>query len=135
MFSFPLGFPSLPWQNLYSYHVGIWLPMIRNKVYERLWSLIKPGCFEKFWVEAFYYSIRVSLSLAKLLMSLRKSWCHQQSSLFWLLGLLSLSLVNITEIGENLGCNNIEKHGEWAVCKTTYMTRVKGSERRPVFYF
>ena len=68
---------------------------------------------------------------------LSKSWYHQQSSLFWFLGLLSVhleSLVIIIEMGGNLGCNNIQKHGEQAVCKTTYMTRVKGSERRPFIF-
>ena len=68
---------------------------------------------------------------------LRKSWCGQQSLLFWLLGLLSVhleSLVIITEVGGDLGCNNIQKHGEQAVCKITYMTRVKRSERRPFIF-
>ena len=37
-------------------------------------------------------------------------------------------------MGGDLGCNNIEKHGQQAVCKTTYMTRVKGSERRPFIF-
>ena len=68
---------------------------------------------------------------------LRKSWCHQQSSIFWFLGLLSVhleSLVIISEMSGDLGCNNIQKYGEQAVCKTTYMTRVKGSERRPIIF-
>ena len=34
-------------------------------------------------------------------------------------------------MGDDTSCNNIQKHGECAVCKTTYMTRVKGSEKRP----
>ena len=34
-------------------------------------------------------------------------------------------------MGGDLGFNNIQKHGEQEVCKTTYMARVKGSERRP----
>ena len=34
----------------------------------------------------------------------------------------------------DLGCNNTQKYGEQAVCKTTYMTRVKGSERRPCIF-
>ena len=37
-------------------------------------------------------------------------------------------------MGDDIGCNNIQKHGEWAVCKTTYMTRVKGSEKRPFIF-
>ena len=37
-------------------------------------------------------------------------------------------------MGCGLGCNNIQKHGEHAVCKTTYMTRGKGSERRPFIF-
>ena len=94
------------------------------------------GSFEEFIfrLEAFSYSIRMGLSLRKLLMSPQKKWCHQQSTLFWFLGLLSVhleSLVIIIEMGGDLGCNNIQKYGEQAVCKTTYMTRVKGSERRP----
>ena len=32
---------------------------------------------------------------------------------------------------DDLGCNNIEEHGEQAVCKTTYMKKVKGSAGRP----
>ena len=40
------------------------------------------------------------------------------------------SLVIIIEMGGDLGCNNMQKHGEQVVCKTTYMTRVKGPERR-----
>ena len=31
----------------------------------------------------------------------------------------------------DLGWNNIQKHGEQTVCKTTYMTGGKGLERRP----
>ena len=60
---------------------------------------------------------------------LRKSWCRQQSSLFWFPGLLSVHfepLVIIIEMGGDLGCNNIQKYGDKAVCKTTYMTSVKG---------
>ena len=37
-------------------------------------------------------------------------------------------------MGGDLGCNNIQKHGEQAVCKTTYMTRVKASERRSFIF-
>ena len=37
-------------------------------------------------------------------------------------------------MGGDLGCNNIQKHGEQAVCKNTYMARVKGSERRPFIF-
>ena len=69
----------------------------------------------------------------------RKSWCHQQSSLFWFFGLLCVqleSLVIIFEMAGDLGCNNIQKQGGQAVYKTTYMTRVMRSERRPFcFYF
>ena len=68
---------------------------------------------------------------------LRKSWCHQQSSLFWFLGLLSVhleSLVIIIEMGGDLGCNNIQKHGEQVVCKTTCMTKIKGSQRRSFIF-
>ena len=68
---------------------------------------------------------------------LKKSWCHQQSSLFSFLDLLSAhleSLVIIIEMGGELGCNNIQKHGEQAVYKTTYMARVKGSEKRPFIF-
>ena len=38
------------------------------------------------------------------------------------------------EMGDDLGYNNIQKHGEQADCKTTYMTMVKGSERRPFIF-
>ena len=34
-------------------------------------------------------------------------------------------------MGGDLGCNNIQKQ---TVCKTTYITRVKGSERRPLIF-
>ena len=87
------GFSSQPWQTLYSYNVGIWFPMIGNKVYQFDFSKIsdKARLF-KFGLEAFLYSIRMDLSLAKRLMSFRKSCCHQQSSLFWFLGLLSIHL-------------------------------------------
>ena len=44
------------------------------------------------------------------------------------------TLVIIIEMGSDLGYNNIQKHGEQAVCKTTYMTMVKGSERRPFIF-
>ena len=37
-------------------------------------------------------------------------------------------------MGGDLGYNNIQKHGEQAVCKTTYMTSVKESERRPFIF-
>ena len=37
-------------------------------------------------------------------------------------------------MGGDLGCNNIQKHREQAVCKTSYLTRVKGSERRPFIF-
>ena len=37
-------------------------------------------------------------------------------------------------MGCDLDCNNIQKHGEEAVCKTTYMIRVKESERRPFIF-
>ena len=63
---------------------------------------------------------------------LRKNWCHQQSLLFWFLGLLFVHLeylVIITETGGDFVSNNMQKHGEQAVCKTTYMTRVKWSEK------
>ena len=36
-----------------------------------------------------------------------------------------MPIVIIIEMGGDLGCNNIQKHGEPTVCKTTYMTRVK----------
>ena len=55
------------------------------------------------------------------------------------IGLLSVqieSLVIIIEIGGDLDFHNIQKHGYQAVWKTTYMKRVKESERRPfVFIF
>ena len=38
-------------------------------------------------------------------------------------------------MGGDLGCNNIHKHGEQAVCKVTYIAKIKGSERRPFFFF
>ena len=66
-----------------------------------------------------------------------KNWCHQQSSLFWFLGILSVHLESfaiIIKMSCDLGCNNLQKRGEQAVCKTTYMTRVKGSERRPFIF-
>ena len=34
----------------------------------------------------------------------------------------------------NLGYNNMQKHGEQTECKTTYMMRVKESERRPFIF-
>ena len=37
-------------------------------------------------------------------------------------------------MGMELGCKNIQKYGEQAVCKTTYITRVKGSERTHFIY-
>ena len=37
-------------------------------------------------------------------------------------------------MGGKLGCNNIQKHGKQADSKTTYMTMVKGSERRPFIF-
>ena len=37
-------------------------------------------------------------------------------------------------MGGDLGYNNIQKHGEQAVCKTTYLISVKGSERRPFIF-
>ena len=37
-------------------------------------------------------------------------------------------------MGGDLGCNNIQKYGEQAVCKTTYMTRVQESERGPFIF-
>ena len=37
-------------------------------------------------------------------------------------------------MGDDLGCNSIQKYGEQAVCKATYMMRVKGSDRRPFIF-
>ena len=38
-------------------------------------------------------------------------------------------------MGGDLGCNNIiQKHLEQVDCKTTYMTRLKGSERTPFIF-
>ena len=37
-------------------------------------------------------------------------------------------------MGGNLGCNNMQKHGEQADCKTTFIMRVKESERRPFIF-
>ena len=37
-------------------------------------------------------------------------------------------------MGGDLGCNNIQKHRKQTVCKTSYLTRVKGSERRPFIF-
>ena len=37
-------------------------------------------------------------------------------------------------MGDNLGCINIQNHGQQAISKTTYMTRVKGSESRPLIF-
>ena len=37
-------------------------------------------------------------------------------------------------MGGDLGSINIQKNREQVVCKTTYMTRVKGSERRPFIF-
>ena len=56
---------------------------------------------------------------------------------FDVLGLLPVhleSLVIIIKMGGDLGCNKIQKHWERAVRKTIYMTRVKGSERRPFIF-
>ena len=38
-------------------------------------------------------------------------------------------------IGWRLCCNNIQKHREQTTCKTTYMMRIKESERRLFFFF
>ena len=39
-------------------------------------------------------------------------------------------------MSDSLGFNNKQKHGGGNICKTTYLMRVKGSERRPfVFIF
>ena len=45
------GFSSQPWQTLYSYNVGIWFPMIGNKVYQFDFSKIsdKARVFWKVW--------------------------------------------------------------------------------------
>ena len=40
----------------------------------------------------------------------------------------------ITEMGGEFDCNNIQKHEEQADCKIIYVTRVKGSERRPFLF-
>ena len=67
----------------------------------------------------------------------RKAWCHQESLQFWFLGLLPVhleSLVIIMKMGGDLGSNNKLKHREQKVCKTTYMTRVKVWERRPISF-
>ena len=37
-------------------------------------------------------------------------------------------------MGGDLGCNNMQNHGEQVACKNTYMTRVKGSEKRPFIF-
>ena len=37
-------------------------------------------------------------------------------------------------MGGDRACNNIQKHGEQAVCKIIYLTRVKGSERGPFIF-
>ena len=37
-------------------------------------------------------------------------------------------------MGGDLGCNNIQKHGEQVVCKTTCMTKIKGSQRRSFIF-
>ena len=34
-------------------------------------------------------------------------------------------------MGDDLDWNNIQKHGEQTVCRTTYMVRIKESVRRP----
>ena len=65
----------------------------------------------------------MGLSLAKQLMSPQKIFVSSAK--------FTKSLVIIIEIGYNLDCSNIQKHGEWASCKTINMIRVKGSERRP----
>ena len=44
------------------------------------------------------------------------------------------SLVIIIEMGDDLGCNNIQKQVGQTVCKTTYKTRARRSERRPFIF-
>ena len=97
------------------------------------------GFFEKFifGFEAFSRSIRMGLSLRKLLISLQKNLVSSRKFAIWFLGLLPVhleSLVIIMKMGGDLGSNNKLKHREQEVCKTTYMTRVKVWERRPISF-
>ena len=77
----------------------------------------------------------MDLSLAELLMAPQKKLVP--SAKFTILiswSPLSVHLQSfVISVGmdDDFGCNNIEKHGEWVICKTTYMKRVEGSERRP----
>ena len=66
-----------------------------------------------------------------------KSWCHQQSFLFWFLCLLSVhlqSLVIIIEMGDVLSCNNIQKHEEWAVYRHDYQHDESKGVRMKIIY-
>ena len=94
-----------------------------------------PGFFEKFIfeLEAFSYSIRMGLSLAKQLMSQNAcviSKVHYFDflvSCLYTFNPLSLSLKWVM----NLVATTYRNMESGQACKTTYMMRVKGSERRP----
>ena len=104
-----------------------------NLITKNAWVFLK----NYFWVGSLLIQYQNGLEPDKAVDVTSEKVCHQQSSLFRFLGLVSVhleSLVIIIEMGSDLGCNNIQKHGEQAVYKTTYMTRVKRSERRPFIF-
>ena len=48
--------------------------------------------------------------------------------------LISCRGPRIIEIGDYLGCKNIEKHGKWAVLKNYIHDKGKGAERAPFIF-
>ena len=79
--------------------------------------MVVSGVFEKFIfeLEVFLYSIRVGLSLAKQLMSPQKIFVSSAEFTilaFWFPVCTPLIPCHYHEVGDDLGCNNIQKHGE-----------------------
>ena len=94
-----------------------------------------PGFFEKFIfeLETFLYSIRMALSLVKRLMSPQKMFVLYFDffiSCLYTLNPLSLSLKWVI----TLVATTYRSMERGQSCETTYMLRVKGSERRPFLF-
>ena len=99
-----------------------------------------PGCFEKFIfeLEAFSYSIGMGLNLAKQLTSPQKMFVSSAEFtvlISWSPVCTPLIPYFIIEIGDSLGCNNKEKHGEWAILQNYLHDEGKGVREETIYFY